>query len=60
MEGKTVNLYTFYILKDNTLLSSFMYKRKVKLGCTDLDLAEKLIRCIEFNTENKATETLKN
>jgi len=59
IEGEVANLYTFYILKDNVILSSFMYKRKLKIGCSTLEFAEKLIRCIEFNTSNKTTEFLK-
>lgn len=59
VDNKVINFYTFYILKDNLFSKAFMYKRKLKFGTLDMDECEKLIRCIEFNTQNKATDVMK-
>jgi hypothetical protein len=56
---KVINFYSFYILKDNDFMNVFMYKRKVKFGSTTLEETDKLIRCIEANTKNKASERVK-
>jgi len=56
---KVINFYSFYILKDNDFMNVLMYKRKVKFGSTTLEETDKLIRCIEANTKNKASERVK-
>lgn len=57
---KVINFYTFYILKDSAALGWFSFKRKLKLGSLDMDTIDQLIRCIEFNTQNKSTDVLRN
>ena len=57
--SKEIYFYSFYILKENDFMNRFMYKRKVKFGSTDLEETDKLIRCIEANTKNKAAERVK-
>lgn len=49
---KVIDFYCFYIKKDT---DGFYPKRELKIGCMDIDTAEKLIRCIEFNTKNQSS-----
>jgi len=60
VSDKVINFYTFYILKDTAPIGWFSLKRKLKLGSLDLNTTEHLIRCIEFNTQNKAIDMLRN
>jgi len=56
---KVINFYSFYILKDNDFMNRFMYKRKVKFGSISMEETDNLLRCIEANTKNKASERVK-
>jgi hypothetical protein len=43
------DFYCFYLEQDGMLGASRLFK----IGCSEMDLVEKIIRCIEFNTTNK-------
>jgi len=48
--GTKVDFYAFYVLGDNFGLNRV---RELKLGSTEIGNLEKIIRCIEFNTQNQ-------
>lgn len=43
------DFFCFYLEQGGILMASKLFK----IGCTDIELVEKIIRCIEFNTSNK-------
>lgn len=43
------DFFCFYLETNGVFSASKLYK----IGCTDIELVEKIIRCIEYNTSNK-------
>lgn len=50
-EGAPTDFYSFYIMVDHEWLGTI---RELKIGTHDLRVLETILRCVEFNTQNKA------